>query len=263
MNMVFFCHASEDKEAVEQILERVQSTYPDVSGWLDRHQVVGGNDLLDKIADGINRADKFIIFMSKSSLPKPWVNVELKKALMAEISGVKPEFIIPVKLGEIAKVPDFLESKLYIDVSGQTIEAWLPEIYAAITGTPGAAEPPHQDNLVVKSGVASNDATVIVLEFKTRAWAENISFSVTTRAPILEREYQLVPPQRGGALDDVLREEPHRYCVALDGKQITRTQAFAMLMKFAPGTNLASVISDCTRWDRRNPTSSAHVFLAG
>src|SRR5438105_990717 len=96
---VFFSHASEDKPVVEQVHRRVADAFPDVKGWLDTYEIVGGNDLVEKIAAGIDEADKFLIFLSQRSIEKPWVKAELRKALMAEIQGVKPEFIVPVKVG--------------------------------------------------------------------------------------------------------------------------------------------------------------------
>ncbi len=56
---VFFSHASEDKPVVEQVLARVQAAFPDVSPWLDRLEIKGGDDLVDKIGEGIDGADKF------------------------------------------------------------------------------------------------------------------------------------------------------------------------------------------------------------
>ncbi len=35
---------------------------------------------------------------------------------MAEVEGVKPDFIIPVKLGTVTTFPPFIESKRYIDL---------------------------------------------------------------------------------------------------------------------------------------------------
>jgi hypothetical protein len=79
---VFFSHASEDKAVVEQVFARVAETFPDFEVWLDTYEIVGGNDLIDKIAEGIESSEKFLIFLSERSIGKPWVRAELKKALM-------------------------------------------------------------------------------------------------------------------------------------------------------------------------------------
>ena len=111
---VFLSHASEDKKLVEQIHLRIASKFPTIESWLDKYEIFGGDDLIDKIYTGIKDADKFLIFLSPNSIDKPWVRTELKKALADEISGIKPEFIIPIKIGTIPSFPPFLESRFYI-----------------------------------------------------------------------------------------------------------------------------------------------------
>jgi hypothetical protein len=70
----------------------------------------------------MNEAEKFFIFLSPMSVNKPWVQRELRRALMREISGVDPQFIVPIKLGELDRLPAFLEDKLYIDLGRLTRE---------------------------------------------------------------------------------------------------------------------------------------------
>jgi hypothetical protein len=258
---VFFSHASEDKESVQQVFQRVAADYPDVKGWLDRFEIVGGDDLIEKLAAGIDGADKFLIFISEESVGKPWVRAELRKALMAEIEGVKPDFIVPVKLGPVTKFPPFIESKYYIDLETKTEAEWLPEIYAAITGVPSASEPDARDNLVVTRYPTVDDPDAFVVVFDARYWAEQIAFSIETAAPILERRYELLPPQKSGTLNYAVQELEQRYSVALPDKRISPGQRFVMLMKFAPDTDLNSVITRVDRWDGSDSTSSGIDFL--
>ena len=46
------------------------AAYPDVEGWLDRLQIVGGDDLIEKLASGIDEAQKFLVFLSERSVTK-------------------------------------------------------------------------------------------------------------------------------------------------------------------------------------------------
>jgi hypothetical protein len=259
---VFFSHASEDKRVVEQVFQRVTAAYPDVEGWLDRFEIVGGDDLIDKLAAGIDEADKFLIFISHQSVEKPWVRAELRKALMAEIEGLKPDFIVPVKLGAVATFPPFIESKYYIDLEAKTEAEWLPEIYAAITGVPSASGPDATDNLRVTAERTADDPDALAVVFEARYWAEPVGFSIETTAPILERQYQLLPAQKGGTLSYALEESERKYSVALPDKRIGPAQRFAMLMKFAPGSDLNSVIAHVGRWDGSGSTQSGIAFLA-
>lgn len=41
-----------NKPVVEQVFHRVAAEYPDVKGWLDRFEIVGGNDVIEKSERG-------------------------------------------------------------------------------------------------------------------------------------------------------------------------------------------------------------------
>ena len=43
---VFFSHASEDKPLVEQVFLRVQNRFPEIKGWLDKYEILGGDELI-------------------------------------------------------------------------------------------------------------------------------------------------------------------------------------------------------------------------
>lgn len=258
---VFFSHAAEDKPVVEQVFSRVAKAFPEVKGWLDTYEITGGDDLIDKLAEGIEDADKFLIFLSETSVQKPWVKAEFRKALMAEIDGIKPEFIIPVKLGAVSKFPPFIESKYYIDLEAQTEQEWLSEIHVAITGLRTGSGPDAEDNLQVVAERTADEPDAMAVVFTARYWAEAISFRLTTTEPILEREYQLLPPQRGGTLNYAIQERETAYAVALPNHRISPGQRFAMLMKFAPDTDLDAVITRVERWDGSDSTQSGMAFL--
>jgi hypothetical protein len=258
---VFFSHASEDKPVVEQVYRRVVDAYPAVQPWLDRYQIVGGQDLIERIAAGIEVADKFLVFLSEASVDKPWVRAELRQALMAEINGVKPEFIVPVKIGAISCFPPFIESKYYIDLESQTEDEWLAEIHAAITGVRRAFSAEAEENLRVTREPIADEPNALAVLFEARFWAEPVAFRISTSAPIVARQYQLIPPQRGGSLNYALAEHDHAYAVALPDKRLTPTQRFAMLMKFEPGADLTRVITSVERWDGVGTTQSGMAFL--
>ena len=101
---VFFSHAAEDKPLVEQVFLRMCQRSPDIKGWLDKYEILGGDDLIETVHAGIEPSNKFLIFLSQNSIDKPWVRTELRKALSDEINGIKPEFVIPIKIGHISKV---------------------------------------------------------------------------------------------------------------------------------------------------------------
>ncbi len=247
---------------VEQVYARVVDAYPDVEPWLAQYEIVGGDDLIDKLAQGMDEADKFFIFISEQSVDKPWVRAELRRALMAEIDGVKPEYIVPIKVGQVDRFPPFIESKFYIDLEDKTEAEWLAEMHAAIRGKPTAG-PTTRKNLQVSTYPVEDDPAAIAVWFDAAYWAEPISFRIRTTAPIVERQYRLIPPQRGGTLSVATREEDHLYAVALQHHRISPSQQFVMMLKFAGDTDLSTAIARVDRWDGSGATKSGFSFLSG
>ncbi len=186
---IFFSHASEDKPLVEQVFLKVQNKYPDIQGWLDKYEILGGDDLIEKVHAGIEESDKFLIFLSKDSIDKPWVRTELRKALADEINGVKPEFIIPVKIGHISQMPPFLESRFYIDIESKIEEEWLADLYGAIMRQKKVLEKPSE-NLNVSVTTAQDNPKAAMVAFEAQFWAEPIGFKITTDADILSCRIQ-------------------------------------------------------------------------
>ena len=186
---VFFSHASEDKPLVEQVFLRVEKRFPDIKGWLDKYEILGGDDLIETVHAGIESSDKFLIFLSPNSIDKPWVRTELRKALSDEISGIKPEFIIPIKVGHISQFPPFLESKFYIDIESKTEEEWLQDIYSAITRQKKATDSPA-DNLSISIQLASDEPKAAMIIFEPQFWAEPIGFKIKSSKKIINHVWQ-------------------------------------------------------------------------
>ncbi|SFN13283.1 toll/interleukin-1 receptor domain-containing protein [Nitrosomonas communis] len=180
---VFFSHASEDKPLVEQVFLRVSNKYPKIQGWLDKYEILGGDQLIDKVHAGIESAEKFLIFLSPDSIDKPWVRTELRKALMDEIKGIKPEFIIPIRAGHISQFPPFLEGRFYIDIVSKTEDEWLTDIYSAITREKKQNQAPAE-NLQISIALAHDDPNAAMVVFEPQFWANEIGFKITTSEKI-------------------------------------------------------------------------------
>ena len=177
MKKIFLSHATEDKPLVEHIYSVLKQTYPDLDPWLDKYEIVGGDSLIDKIASGIDESKKFIIFLSDTSIQKPWVNKELKKAIIEEVNRGDQNFIIPVLVNKIIKTPAFLEDKFYIDVSQYTEEELIKAIYNSIQEKQPNNNGEQIKNLQVT--VASNQYG-LEIQFRAKYWAEQIAFEVNS-----------------------------------------------------------------------------------
>jgi hypothetical protein len=246
---VFFSYASEDGSLVDQVYRRVVQQYPEIEGWIDKYQIVGGNELIEKIAAGIDDAEKFLIFLSARSIDKPWVRAELRKALMKEFSGVNPEFIIPVKLGPIPKIPPFLESKRYIDLENKTQDEWLKEIHAAITGVPLSPGEDTENNLQVRLIRKPNTQHTAFAVFEARYWAEDIGFELKTNSPIRSQGWGF-PAFSGMRQISILeKKEDYLYAVQITNERIVPRSPFVMWVTFDKGVDPRKAITKVNRWD--------------
>jgi len=183
MEKVFLSHASEDKLIVEHIYHKLKTRYNNLDPWLDKYEIIGGDSLIDKIADGINESNKFIIFLSESSIKKPWVIKELKKAIIREVDSSE-NFIIPVLVNSIQNIPSFLEDKFYINIKDKTETEFITEIYNAISNNSPDSLGDTIDNVVVDTSVKG---THLQIHVSTKFWAEMISFEI-----ILSKIYKSV-----------------------------------------------------------------------
>ncbi len=189
MAKAFFCHAHEDAQIVDLIYRALVARHPEHEPWLDKYEIVGGNDLLDKIAAGMDESEKFFIFLSNVTTTKPWVMRELKRAIMKEINGIDSDYIVPVKIGDLDRLPDFLEHKFYIDLGHMTEDQWVTALDGALTGNPARPTEGGTSNLVVTIEVRPNRPNVAEVWFMPRAWAEPISFAVESAAAIESARY--------------------------------------------------------------------------
>lgn len=245
---VFFSHASEDKPLVEQVYLRVCEKYPEIKGWLDKYEILGGDDLIETVHAGIETSDKFLIFLSPNSIDKPWVRTELRKALTDEISGVKPEFIIPIKVGHISQFPPFLESKFYIDIEAKTEEEWLQDIYAAVTRQKKTTDAPT-NNLNVSIQLASDEPKAAMVVFEPQFWAEPIGFKIKTSKKIVNHVWQY--PHFKGMQQVSISElkNEYEYGIRIFDHNIKPKVPFAMGVIFEEKGDPKSYITDVSAWD--------------
>lgn len=245
---VFFSHASEDKPLVEQVFLRVVQRFPDIKGWFDKYEILGGDDLIETVHAGIESADKFLIFLSPNSVDKPWVRTELRKALADEINGIKPEFIVPVKVGHISQFPPFLESRFYIDIENKTEEDWMLDIYAAITRQKKETDNPSA-NLNVSIHLARNEPKAAMIVFEPQFWAEQIGFKITTSKQIKNTEYQY-PGLKGMQQISISElKGDFEYGIRIYDHNIKPKVPFIVGVVFGDDTNPLENITDVSPWD--------------
>lgn len=266
---IFFSHASEDKETVLQVHAELISRFPDLDAWIDTYEIVGGESLLDKIAEGMDDADKFFVFLSPISITKPWVKRELNRALTQEIKGIKPDYVVPVLLGNIEKTLPFLEEKKYIDLHRQTVAEWTAEIKATIDGKSELPRREPTANLRAKWETTTGRPNVGAVTFSVGSWAENLSFHVQTTVPVVAYDHVWIEGGfRGGFTAHhgaVVDEAPNHYVLyALANTRLSPGDEFQLRMRFPAGVSFIDSVITAGPWDGSGPSntliSSGSVF---
>jgi hypothetical protein len=116
VSQVFISHSSADKERIVRRLARDLAAVGHTV-WYDEWTIHPGESLAEKIDNGIQECDYFVILLSTSALKSRWVQKELSAAAVREIEK-QSVFVIPVLIGSVRhdEVPVSLRSKKYVDM---------------------------------------------------------------------------------------------------------------------------------------------------
>jgi len=259
---VFFCHASEDKYEVEQIFLRMIEKYPELDGWFDKYEVLGGHDLIDKIHAGIKNSDKFLIFLSEKSIYKPWVRAELKSALMIEIRDGKQNFIIPVLISSIKEFPPFLDSKHYISIFNSTKSEWLDEIYCSIIEKKKPYEK-SEPNLLISINRAQDDENAALVVFKAKNWPEELHHLVTTKKPIKTVIWSFPNMKGANSFSFVDKKETCSYAIRATEPRVRKDNPFFIGLVFNQSSDPINEIVSVDEWDGTGGNMHNAIFSNG
>jgi len=102
-----------DKEKVEKIAEQLKAD--DHRVWYDAWKLQMGDNLIEKISEGIESADVIVIVMSKESLKSKWIKKEIDTITMLEIA--KHTIRIVTVLIDPIKMPNYLSNYPFADLS--------------------------------------------------------------------------------------------------------------------------------------------------
>jgi TIR domain len=105
---VFLCHAGEDKTGIMLPLARLLQV-EGVSCWQDEAEIEWGDDLVNKVNEGLRVSRYVVVILSPSFVGKPWPEKELNSALGLEASsgGVK---VLPLLVGAESERKRILEA---------------------------------------------------------------------------------------------------------------------------------------------------------
>jgi len=134
---LFLSHASEDKDYVRQLHDRLTAEGFDV--WLDERKMTLGDSLLGKINEGLVGCDYGVVVLSPTFFGKKWTRAELGGLMALETTTKK--MILPIwkdlSAAEITELMPTLADRVAVNAA-----AGLDVVVQAIKSAVGGAE--HQ-----------------------------------------------------------------------------------------------------------------------
>ncbi|MGR9117264.1 MAG: toll/interleukin-1 receptor domain-containing protein [Gammaproteobacteria bacterium] len=130
---IFISYSSNDKEKVTRLVRELQAN--NLAVWFDEDIIFPGDDLLEKMRDGINQCRYYVLCLSPSFEEKPpqsWVKHEFRIAMLKENEQML-NCIIPVRIKAGGGIPKELGGRAYADLT--TTKRWsrnMPKLIAAL-----------------------------------------------------------------------------------------------------------------------------------
>jgi hypothetical protein len=147
----FVSYGSEDRAFVERFAGDLRGY--GVDAWCSIWEIKPGDSIPAKIDEGLEGCEFFIIVLSRSSVNRPWVKVELGAATMRLASG-KIKKIIPVTLDDCGDlVPPTLSSLCWEDFSqayDPPLKRVLDSIFDVDVRPPLGKRPPENTELEIQ-----------------------------------------------------------------------------------------------------------------
>ena len=108
---IFFCHSSEDKSFVRELINLLPKT---LQSWLDEDKLYVGQNLRQTLQSAIESSHFVVAILSRTSIKSDWVKYELKVALEKE-SATNRVAILPIVIDPIQELlPDFIRGRHYL-----------------------------------------------------------------------------------------------------------------------------------------------------
>lgn len=111
---VFISYSHEDSCFAEKLYQTLISR--NIGAWIDKKELLVGDSVLDKIANGIDSADFLCALISNNSINSKWVKQELNIAMHHQIANEKIK-VLPLLLQSNVRLPSFLIDTKYLDFS--------------------------------------------------------------------------------------------------------------------------------------------------
>jgi WD40 repeat protein len=117
---VFLSHNSKDKPRVRKLAERLKNAGLRV--WFDEWNTLSGNDITERVYDGLNHSRVLVLCVSRNALASDWVTLERTTALHRDPADEWRRFV-PLLL-ESCELPDTLKLYKFVDFRAEDDSAF-------------------------------------------------------------------------------------------------------------------------------------------
>lgn len=106
---VFICHASIDKPLLQSVLADFQRL--SISYWLDEDQIRPGDNIINKLSEGLQQCRFVLICISNNQLGSIWSQYEYQSMLTSILSKQSEQILLPFVHDDIQEkdIPTFLQ----------------------------------------------------------------------------------------------------------------------------------------------------------
>lgn len=125
---VYISYSHHDKKYADLIANSLREHGHKV--WIDTWRLKAGDNLIEKINEGLKETEALIVIVSNNSLGSEWVRYEFSAIALGDISSEKRR-IIPVLVDKVVSLPEYLSQYLFVDLTVDT-EIGLQQILNAL-----------------------------------------------------------------------------------------------------------------------------------
>ncbi len=158
--LVYFAHASEDKDVARPIVEHLLASGVDV--WFDQWEITAGDSLRRKMEEGLGNCTHFAVLLTTTSLKKPWVNEEIDAGFVRKVEGSAK--FLPLRFGlPLSELPPLLKGMLAPEISSANLPSMqqLVDHILGVSAKPALGPKPRYVQRVGSLGHLSTSAIAV------------------------------------------------------------------------------------------------------